>query len=277
MTPELSIVVVGFNAADELEACLDALVSHPASIPHEIILVDNASSDDGPARVAARFPMVRVVRNPVNVGFARGCNAGLRQAAGRRWLLLNPDTLVRPGAIDGLVRALEADPRVAAVGPRIISGDGRVELSWGRVVSPWTEAAQKILVTSAARGAGWAVRRVERLTASWRVVDWITGACLLVRADEARAVGLLDERFFMYLEDVDFCAALRARGRLVVFDPSVTVVHHRGRSTATALEATRLAYRRSQLAFYDKHHPRWVPWLRTYLRLRGQLPPSTGP
>jgi len=113
---------------------------------------------------------------------------------------------------------------------------------------------------------------VDRITSRPGDVDWVSGACLLVRRADAEAVGLLDERYFMYAEDVDFCAAIRARGRAVVFVPASQVVHLRGRSVASRPKATEMAYRRSQLAFYVKHHPAWAPVLRAYLKLRGRLP-----
>ena len=116
---------------------------------------------------------------------------------------------------------------------------------------------------------------MDRITNRPRDVDWVSGACLLVRRADAEAVGLLDERYFMYAEDVDFCAAIRARGRAVVFVPASQVVHLRGRSVASRPRATEMAYRRSQLAFYAKHHPRWAPVLRAYLKLRGRLPDTT--
>ena len=104
-------------------------------------------------------------------------------------------------------------------------------------------------------------------------MDWVSGACLLVRRTDAEAVGLLDERYFLYTEDVDFCAAIRARGRHVLFTPQAHVIHLRGRSRATVADRMNAAYRRSQLAFYEKHHPRWAPLLRAYLAVRGHLPP----
>ena len=104
--------------------------------------------------------------------------------------------------------------------------------------------------------------------------DWVSGACLLVRRADAEAVGLLDERFFMYTEDVDFCASIRARGRRILFTPAVEVVHLRGRSASAAPVATSDAYRRSQLAFYRKHHPLWAPLLRLYVALWGQTKQS---
>jgi hypothetical protein len=102
----------------------------------------------------------------------------------------------------------------------------------------------------------------------------VSGACLLVRRADALAAGLLDERYFLYAEDVDFCAALRDLGRHILFVPEAEVVHVRGASGRKRPEATERAYRRSQLAFYEKHHPRWAPLLRWYLRLRGALPPA---
>jgi N-acetylglucosaminyl-diphospho-decaprenol L-rhamnosyltransferase len=102
-------------------------------------------------------------------------------------------------------------------------------------------------------------------------IDQPCGAFMMVRSEIREQVGLLDERYFMYTEDVDFCAAIRARGRKILFTPNVEIVHLRGRSAASAPGQTRRAYRQSQLAFYEKHHPGWAPVLRLYLRLRGEL------
>ena len=113
-------------------------------------------------------------------------------------------------------------------------------------------------------------RYVEKLAARSREVDWVSGACLLARRSDAEAAGLMDERYFMYTEDVDFCAAIRRQGRRILFNPAAVVVHLRGRSVASAARATEVAYRRSQVAFYEKHHPGWAPVLRAYLKLRGR-------
>ena len=139
------------------------------------------------------------------------------------------------------------------------------------MMSPLAELRQKLLVHGSSR-FGPVRTYLESLMRRPREVDWVSGACLLVRRADAEAVGLMDERFFMYAEDVDFCAAIRARGRRVLFWPFAQVTHLRGRSRATASAATEQAYRRSQLAFYQKHHPHWVPFLRGYLKVRGRLP-----
>jgi GT2 family glycosyltransferase len=144
------------------------------------------------------------------------------------------------------------------------------------MISPFAELRQKTIAALHGRGAGLASRWVAHQASRERFVDWVSGACLLVHRADAEAVGLLDERYFLYTEDVDFCAALRSRGRRILFTPRAQITHLRGRSRATVPDRMNAAYRRSQVAFYEKHHPRWAPVLRAYLRLKGALPPESG-
>jgi N-acetylglucosaminyl-diphospho-decaprenol L-rhamnosyltransferase len=266
--PDLSIIIVSFNARADLERCLASLHQAPPTASHEIIVVDNHSAD-GSADAARRWRGVHVVETGANLGFARANNVGIRASRGENLLLLNSDTIVPAGAVDGLVEELRRDESVAVVGPRLVDAAGRAELSFGRMIGPFNELRQKVLVRGQQRNVAVIAALVDRATSRPRFPDWVSGACLLVRRHDADAVGLLDERYFMYVEDVDFCAAIRARGRRVRFSPAVTVAHLRGRSAATARAATDAAYRHSQLAFYEKHHPRWAPLLRWYLRIRG--------
>jgi N-acetylglucosaminyl-diphospho-decaprenol L-rhamnosyltransferase len=273
MTPfKLSIVIVSFNTRADLERCLESLTTNPPGIPHEIIVVDNASSDGSVEAVRRRWPVVRVVTHGSNAGFAVASNLGIRASSGTLLLLLNSDCVVPAGAIDRLVARLRAHPDAAVAGPRLVDGAGRTELSFGRMISPWAELRQKALGFAYDRGLAPAVRWVNRALSNDRYVDWVSGAALLVYRADADAAGLLDERYFLYAEDVDFCAAIRARGRKVLFTPAATVTHLRGRSRATVPGAMNAAYRRSQLAFYEKHHPYWAPLLRIYLSLKGQAP-----
>ncbi len=258
---DLSIVIVSYNARADLERCLQSLRAAPPRASHEIIVVDNASTD-GSAEAAEGFAGVRVIRSPGNAGFAAANNIGIRASAGAALLLLNSDTIVPPGALDALLTTLLAHPDVAVVGPRLVDGQGRAELSFGPMISPVNEWTQRRLMRRLAAGDPAAVRQVEEMTGREQRPDWVTGACLMVRRSDAEAVGLLDERFFMYTEDVDFCASIRRRGRQILFTPSVEVTHLRGRSAASAPAATRQAYERSHLAFYRKHHPWLVPLLR---------------
>lgn len=269
---ELSIVIVAYNARAELEACIESLTTAPPALSHDITVVDNASTDGGLDAVRRRWPAVRAIPLGKNVGFAAANNIGIRATTGRRVLLLNSDTVVPAGALDRLVGRLDAHPDAAVAGPRLVGADGVPELSFGPMISPLGELRQKTIVTLHERGIGTVRWWVNRVTARERFVEWVSGACLLVHRTDAEAVGLIDERYFLYTEDVDFCAAIRALGRRVLFTPAAEVVHLRGRSRATAPDSMNAAYRRSQLAFYEKHHPRWVPCLRAYLRLKGQLP-----
>ncbi|MBM3772289.1 MAG: glycosyltransferase family 2 protein [Acidimicrobiia bacterium] len=267
MTPALSIIIVSFNTRAHLQRCLISLQQPPPQVSHEIIVVENASTD-GSADAARRFPGVHVIDAGENLGFSAANNRGIRASRGTNLLLLNSDTIVPPGAIDVLMGVLERHPDATVVGPRLVDGQGRAELSFGPMIGPLAEFRQGRLMRRLAAGDVATVARIEAWTRQEGWPDWVTGACLLVRRAAAEAVGLLDERFFMYTEDVDFCAAIRARGGRVLFTPVPEIVHVGGRSKATALQATQAAYRRSHLAFYEKHHPRWALLLRWYTRVR---------
>lgn len=274
MTAALDIVIINFNTAADLRRCLTSLRETPPQRQHQVCVVDNASSDGSPAMVREEFPGVILVALEQNVGFAAANNVGIRRTSAPLILLLNSDTVVPKGALDELAARLEGTG-AAAAGPRLVDGAGRPEISWGPMLSPLGEAWQGWRVRQAASSSPSARARVARWTSAEREVDWVTGACLLVRRDAAEAAGLLDERYFMYEEDVDFCAALRAGGSGVLFAPSAEVVHLRGRSFAATGRAASPLYDRSHLAFYDKHAPHWAPFLRLWLAIRGRRVPTT--
>jgi N-acetylglucosaminyl-diphospho-decaprenol L-rhamnosyltransferase len=273
--PRLTVVIVTFNSKADIGACLRALMAHPPAVSHEVVVVDNASVDGTAHVVREQWPQVRVIDAGSNLGFAAGNNLGIRATSSELVLLLNPDTVPTPGAIDRLVAVIEAGPRVAVTGPRIVDRDGRAELSFGPMIGPLSELRQKILTAGHARGWPIVSAAVERWTRRTSFPDWVSGACLLIRRTDLEAAGLLDQRYFLYTEDVDLCAAVRARGRLVRFTPDAEVVHARGASRASAPGPAEQAYRRSQLAFYQKHHPRWVPALKAYLKVRGRFPDTS--
>jgi GT2 family glycosyltransferase len=270
--PALAIVIVSYNAREHLENCLASLASAPPALSHEIVVVDNASRDGSASAARAGWPQVHVIELNANIGFAGANNVGIRATSGGLVLLLNNDTIVPSQAIDRLAERLRAHPGAGAAGPRLVDSSGRAELSFGPMISPLGELRQKTIMALHHRGFGPVSAWVERQTRRERFVDWVSGAALLVYRDEAEAAGLLDERYFLYTEDVDFCAAIRARGRKILFTPTSEITHLRGKSRATAPAAMNIAYRRSHLAFYEKHHPRWAPVLRAYLRVKGQLP-----
>jgi hypothetical protein len=268
----LAIIIVSYNSRRDLENALRSLTEPPPTVAHEIVVVDNASTDSTPAYVRQRWPRVRLIASESNLGFAQGNNVGIRNTASEHVLFANPDTIVTAAAVDRLVSIIDSRPDVAIVGPRIVDGSGRAELSFGAMISPWAEFRQKVLVRGNDRRLPVITSLVERMTRRTHLVDWVSGACLLIRRKDLDEVGGFDPRFFMYAEDVDLCAAVRARGRSVLFSAEPQVVHLRGQSAASAPERVQQAYRRSQLAFYAKHHPAWLPFVRIYLRMVGRRP-----
>jgi GT2 family glycosyltransferase len=265
----LDIIIVNYNTRSDLAACLKSLTTAAPKRPHTITVVDNASTDGSADAVRAEFKTVRLIEMGRNAGFAAANNAGIRATSSPLVLLLNSDTLAPAGALDALCDRLEAAGATAA-GPRLIDADGRPEISWGPMLTPWGEWIQSRRVSAARSTLPQARRRVDALTSVERRVDWVSGACLLVRREAALQAGLLDERYFMYEEDVDFCATLRQQGGSILFAPASTVIHIRGRSISNAPQQKPSHYDASHLAFYAKHHPQWLPLLRAWKKLRGR-------
>jgi N-acetylglucosaminyl-diphospho-decaprenol L-rhamnosyltransferase len=273
--PRLTIVVVTYNSAADIGACLDAVPAAAATTTHQIVVVDNASADGTAALVRSRWPQARVIDAGGNLGFSRANNLGIRATSGELVLLLNADTVPGAGSIDRLVEVLDAQPDVAVAGPRLVDAAGRAELSFGAMIGPLAELRQKLLTRGHAHDWPIVAARVERASRQAAFPDWVSGACLLIRRADLERAGLLDERYFLYTEDVDLCAAVRVRGRLVRFSPEAEVVHARGASRASSPGPAEQAYRRSQLAFYRKHHPGWAPVLAAYLKVCRRFPDTS--
>lgn len=262
MTP-LDIIIVNYNNPKDVVACLDSLRANPPARPHHIVVVDNGSTDNSAAIVREQFPDTTLIEMGRNAGFAAANNAGIKATTSPLVVLLNSDTLVPAGSLDKLCDRLEATG-AAAAGPRIVDGKGLPEMSWGNMLTPLVEWRQAKLVRAAETGSDEAKAEVERRTSAERVVDWISGACLLARRDAAVAAGMLDERYFLYEEDVDFCAALRARGGKILFTPAAQITHLRGRTMRNEPSRSRAYYDQSHELFYRKHAPHWVPLLKLW-------------
>jgi len=270
--PRLAIVIVTFNSAADVGACLESIAAAAPNTSHDVTVVDNASADGTAALVRSRWPAVRVLDAGGNLGFARANNVGIRATESELVLLLNPDTVAAAGAIDRLVTVMDSAPHVTVAGPRIVDAGGRAELSYGAMIGPLAELRQKLLTRGQEGEWPLVSARVERASRQASFPDWVSGACLLIRRAALERAGLLDERYFLYTEDVDLCAAVRAQGGAVRFSPEAEVVHERGTSRASAPGPAEQAYRRSHLAFYRKHHPAWAPLLAAYLKIRGRFP-----
>jgi len=260
------VIIVSYNVREELDACLTSFVGHTHPFQTTVTVVDNASTDGTPEMLRQKWPGVQLIEAGQNLGFARANNIGIRATRSEFVLLLNPDTIVPPGSIQWLVRGLGAHPNAAAAGPRLHDERGFPELSFGWTISPLGELRQKLVGGLLRRKFRPVVRLVDRWSRAPGEREWLSGAALLVRRADLEAVNLLDERYFMYTEDVDLCVALRRRGRKILYVPQSEVVHLRGRS-AGRNAATDQRRRRSHIAYYEKHHPAWAPLLRLYLRV----------
>lgn len=259
MTPTLSIIVLNWNTADLLARCLRSIQAHVA-LDHETIVVDNGSQDSSVAMVRERFPTVRLIPLPDNLGFARGNNAGLAAARGRFLLLLNPDTEVQPGALDTLVRWMEAHPAVGIAGPTLWNPDGSLQPSTAPFPSLWTEFLRHTMLYRLLPTPEQAAARRNEL----RPVDSVTGAALLIRRACLAEIGPLDPNIFMFYEDTDWCRRARDAGWEVWFVPGPGVMHVKAAASSRfARTRTLLDSQRSTVYYFRKHHPaRAVAWLR---------------
>ena len=269
---ELAIVIVSFNTSRLTIQCLQTLTECLRAMSHQIVLVDNASSDNTVQNVQLQYPQVKIIQLERNFGFAVATNRGIAATNSNLVLMLNSDTRVSDQNLATLTNVLTRTPGVAAVGPRLIDSTGNIELSFGNMLSPLNELRQKLIGTALTMEIEPVKEWLRHHSNISHYPDWVSGACLLVKRSCGDEVGWLDERFFLYGEDVDFCASLRTAGYRILFSPEAQVTHLRGQSGNTAPVRTNHLYRQSQLLFYKKHYPRYFAALRYYLSLRGQLP-----
>jgi N-acetylglucosaminyl-diphospho-decaprenol L-rhamnosyltransferase len=266
----LAIIIVTFNSVEEIDACLQSLLGHTDPFPTTITVVDNASADGTAAHVRKRWPTVTVIDSGGNLGFATANNIGIKATRSDYVLLMNPDTVAPPGAIQTLVRGLASHPEAAIAGARLLSDRGFPELSWGAAITPWNETKQMIFSRLYLRKIRRIVRKMDRMSRQAREVEWVSGACMVIRRADLDAVGGFDERYFMYNEDVDLCVEMKKRGRTTLYIAGAEVLHYRGKSAPKNPELERRR-QLSHVAYYEKHLPRWAPLLRVYLRVTGKL------
>lgn len=252
MTATVSVVIVAFNNRDDLPRCLASLEA--STLPLEVVVVDNASSDGSADAARHARPSARVIVLGENTGFARANNRGIRESAARYVLILNPDAEVRPGAVEALAALLDRRPEVGIVGPRTLNEDGTVQVSFGPALTPLAERRQRRLVLGVKEREPWALRAAAAASSREHEPDWVSASCLLARREALAQVGGFDEAFFLYEEDADLCLRVRAAGWRVVFTPTTEVVHRLGRSMEAAPGPAALAYHRSHVLYYRKHN-----------------------
>jgi GT2 family glycosyltransferase len=254
---DLSIVVVNYNTRERLRGCLASIARSEGVGNSETFVVDNASDDGSAEMVAAEFPWVQLIRSGANRGFAWANNVALRRARGARLLLLNPDTELGPTALAEMVAYLNAHPEAAAVGPKLVRGDGSLDPACRRsfpspAVSFYRLSGLSRLFASSPRFGRYNLTYLDPDQET--EVDALSGAFMLVRREVVAEVGLLDERFFMYGEDVDWAYRMKERGWRIRYNPSVSVLHYKGESSRQATRQATVAFFRAMHLFYEKHY-----------------------
>ncbi len=252
----VSIIIVNWNTKTLLRNCLQSVLSQTQA-PHEVIVVDNDSHDGSAAMVAALFPSVVLIANRDNRGFAAANNQGLAVARGANLLLLNPDTIILDGAIDTMLDWLGQNPKVGCVGCQVIEGPGQIQ----QTCSADPDApALAIVEFGLMRLSGWVPALGRPWYRDWdrrsaREVDVVSGMFMLVPRAVFAKVGPLDEAFFIYAEEADWCRRIRAAGWTCVFAPVAQIVHldGGGKSTAQIKPRMHVQMQKSHLIYVSKH------------------------
>ena len=275
MIIDLSVVIVSWNVSSLLNRCLHSILDaavldedlpgvwrYPnpgqpgAAFRFEVLVVDSASSDDSVERVRREFPDVRLYPSDTNLGYTGGNNLGMRESRGRMVLVLNPDTEVRGDALATMLAYMDAHPEVGVVGPQLLWPDGSVQSSRRRFPTLCTAFVESTFLQK------WfprhpVLRRYYALDLpddAVNEVDWVQGACLMVRREVIEQVGLFDDAYFMYSEELDWQRRVSAAGWKVVYLPTAQIVHHEGKSSEQVVAFRHIRFGRSKVRYFRKHH-----------------------
>ncbi|MCW3061997.1 MAG: putative glycosyltransferase [Capsulimonas sp.] len=277
---DIAVIIVNWNAQKDLRVCLQSLFSDPRpKVDYEVWVVDNDSADGSADMVRSEFPEVRLIANNENTGFSKANNQAIAQSQSRYVFLLNSDAYVHEGAIDQLVEYADAHPQAGIIGPRVLNEDGTLQFSCRRFPSLMAGFFRNTLLGKiapqnkyAAEYLMWDISHDKDQT-----VDWISGCAMLIRRTLIDRIGALDERFFMYCEDVDICRRTWEDGFEVRYAPEAVVSHIIGRSSDNNAEKMIVEFHRSWYEYDLKHHPHGGPgrravvysglWLRGAVRI----------
>lgn len=255
-TLDLSVVIVNYNALTHVRRCLDSLADGAAGVSWEAVVVDNGSRERGVSALANEYSHVRVIERARNGGFSVGVNAGLREARAETVLLLNPDTIVRPGAVRRLLDHLRAHDDIGVIGPRIENPDGTLQLSCRGFPTMWSGLFNRysLLTRVAPRNR----RSAAYLMTDWdhtlaRDVDWLSGAAMMIPRRTLERAGTFDEGYFFAIEDVDFCRRVHAAGLRVVYSPDAVVEHRIGASSSTIPSRIVVERHRGMWRYYRRY------------------------
>ncbi len=255
--PLLSIVIVNWNTEIQLRECLASVVNNNESIPTEVIVVDNCSADRSCEMCGSEFPNVKLIINECNVGFARANNTAIRASSGDFIMLLNPDTQVRPNTMSRMIEFMRDNPSAGVVGPKIIEPNGEIQGSARKFPSlrtaflGRTSFLRKIFGSSSV--ATDEIPCLAHKSDDALEVDWVNGACMFVRKEAIEQTGLLDEKFFMYWEDADWCFRIIKSGWKVFWLPTAEILHLTGESSRQAKIKTIVFFHKSIFYYFSKN------------------------
>ncbi|NMC11954.1 MAG: glycosyltransferase family 2 protein [Chloroflexi bacterium] len=270
---DLSIIIVNWNTRDLLLKCLGCVYNAQRSLTMEVIVVDNHSNDESVDAARQSFPQTRFIENPANYGFAKANNQGIRQAQGRYLLLLNSDAFVHEEALTNMVQFMDAHADTGAGGCRLFFEDGSLQRSCFSFPTLLTEFWQLTWLDRffpRSRTFGKYRMTYWDMTDS-HPVDAVMGACLILRKEALDQIGLLDEQFFMFSEEIDLCYRLKQAGWLVRYIPHASAVHLWGGSSSQVKEETFLHLYRSRIRFFRKHYGMWTTCLYKGVLFLGSL------
>lgn len=262
--PELdfSIVLVSYNVRDLLKRCLNSIFDFQKEFNFEVVVIDNHSTDESPKMLKEDFPHVNLIENHRNKGFSAACNQGINRSRGRYVFLLNPDTEFTSGGISGMIRFMDSHPDIGICGPKMVDPEGNLQFSARSFPSYQTaiSSSQSILnhlFPNNPLSRKYLLKDLNRNQS--KEVDWVSGSAFLTRREVVEKNGFLDERFFMYVEDVDFCYRAKQAGFSVHYFPHSVIIHHVGKSTRRRKNRMLVEHHRSMYLFYIKyHHPQFI-------------------
>ena len=254
---DLSVIIVNWNVKELLRECLNSIQGQFGGLNGEVIVVDSASSDGSQAMVKEEFPWVRLIASDENLGYPRGNNLGITASSGRHVLILNPDTVLLNNTLPVMVDYLNNHIDVGVVGPQLLNPDGSVQSSRRRFPTLLTGLFESTWLEPLVPDSLLARYYVLDLPDDEENdVDWVTGACMMVPRRILDHVGLFDEAYFMYSEELDLCRRVCVAGWRIVYLPEAQVVHHVGKSSEQAVTARHVNFQQAKLRYFRKHHGR---------------------
>lgn len=277
---DLAIVIVNYNVCGLLRRCLKSVYENEGDFTFDVCVVDNASNDDSVIMVRNEFPQVKLIANQKNLGYPAANNQGLRQMGVTSLvkeeipaycLLLNPDTEVPTDAFAKLLSYLAQNPDVAVVGPKLVMLDGRLDLACRRSFPTPTTSIYRMIGLSrifpkSRRFGRYNMTYLDEDTTA--DVDSVVGAFMMIRTQAINQIGLMDERFWMYGEDLDWAKRIKDAGWRVVYYPEVTVLHVK-RASSRQNRRANVEFYRAMLIFYYKHYYAQTPWLLHWIIIMG--------